>query len=192
MGEQGEQPISQLDPSVWVDRHGDVLYGYALARLRDPEAAEEVVQETFVSALGAVAQYSGKGAEGAWLLGILKRKIVDHVRRRSRFDAAVGGEGEADPSEAFFDGKGNWRRDATLCKVLPEASLEREEFWDVFRACLEGLPRRQADVFALREVDGMASEEICQGLGISTSNLWVLLHRARLRLTRCMQSHYGA
>ncbi len=105
MGEQGEQPISQLDPSVWVDRHGDVLYGYALARLRDPEAAEEVVQETFVSALGAVAQYSGKGAEGAWLLGILKRKIVDHVRRRSRFDAAVGGEGEADPSEAFLTAK---------------------------------------------------------------------------------------
>ncbi len=51
VGEQGKQPISQLDPSMWVDRHGDGLYGYALARLRDPEAAEEVVQETFVSAL---------------------------------------------------------------------------------------------------------------------------------------------
>jgi RNA polymerase sigma-70 factor (TIGR02943 family) len=187
---QNNQPTSNLDPSMWVDRHGDALYRYALARLRDPEAAEEVVQETFVSALRAVDQYSGQGAEGAWLLGILKRKVVDHVRRRSRFDAGTGGEADADPSEAMFDAKGNWRADAGFRRRRPEASLERDEFWEAFRKCLQGLSQKQADVFALREVDGLNSEEICNGLGISASNLWVLLHRARLRLTRCMQSHH--
>ncbi|TVS19815.1 MAG: hypothetical protein EA424_07175 [Planctomycetaceae bacterium] len=106
-----------------------------------------------------------------------------------RDGSAAGGDAEADPSDAFSDGKGNWRTDAAMCNVLPEASLERQEFWDVFRACLDGLPQRQAEAFALREVDGLASQEICQGWGISASNLWVLLHRARLRLTRCMQSH---
>jgi RNA polymerase sigma-70 factor (ECF subfamily) len=178
-----------LEPTAWVDRHGDMLYRYALARLRDPEAAEEVVQETFVAALRAVEQYSGKGAEGAWLLGILKRKIVDQVRRRSRPDSAAGGDADADPSRTLFDAKGNWRADARFCWNRPDASLEREEFWDAFRRCLERLPRRQADVFALRELDELDTEEICKGLQITASNLWVLLHRARLYLTRCMQSH---
>jgi len=150
MGRQISQPVSTLDPATWVDGHGDMLYRYALARLRDPEAAEDVVQETFVAALQALDQYSGKGAEGAWLLGILKRKIVDQVRLRSRPDSAAGGEADDDPSRTFFDAKGNWRADARICRNRPDASLEREEFWAAFRKCLEWLPRRQADVFALR------------------------------------------
>lgn len=189
VGNQSNHPGSTLDPATWVDRHGDMLYRYALARLRDPEAAEEVVQETFVAALHALDQYSGKGAEGAWLLGILKRKIVDQVRRRGRPDSAAGGDADDDPSQALFDAKGNWRAEARVCPNRPDASLEREEFWAAFRKCLERLPRRQADVFALRELDELDTEEICKGLQITASNLWVLLHRARLHLTRCMQSH---
>ena len=71
----------------------------------------------------------------------------------------------------------------------PEACLEREEFWLSFRGCLKGLSQRQADVFTLREIDEMAGDEICKELGITASNLWVLLHRARLQLSRCMKSH---
>jgi RNA polymerase sigma-70 factor (ECF subfamily) len=94
-----------------------------------------------------------------------------------------------DPSASLFDTKGNWRFDPRIVKGRPEASLEREEFWQAFRGCLRGLPQRQADVFTLREIDEMAGDEICKELGITASNLWVLLHRARLQLTRCMKSH---
>ena len=183
------QSDRSVDPAEWVDRHGDTLYRFALARLRDTEAAEEVVQETFVAALGARAQYTATGSEGAWLLGICKRKVVDHVRRRNHPDAGTGGDLGGDPSEAMFDAKGNWRFDPRMLKGRPERALEREEFWQAFRGCLRRLPQRQADAFTLREVDDLTSDEICTELEITASNLWVLLHRARLSLTRCMKSH---
>lgn len=172
-----------------MDRHGDRLFRYAFSRLRDAESAEEVVQETFLAALGAVDQYSGRGVEGAWLLGILKRKTVDHIRRRNRPDSGTGGDLGPDPSEAMFDAKGNWRLDPRVLKGSPEGALEREEFWQAFRGCLERLSQRQADAFTLRELEDLASEEICKELEISASNLWVLLHRARLSLAVCMKSH---
>ena len=175
------------DPAEWVDRHGDTLYRFALARLRDADSAEEVVQETFLAALRARDQYAGRGEEGAWLLGICKRKIVDLVRRRNWLDAPSGSESSDDISEGFFDPKGNWRFDPRFMKGRPEAALEREEFWQAVRGCLKGLPRRQADVFTLREIEETASDEICKELGITASNLWVLLHRARLQLTRCLK-----
>jgi len=184
-----EQTEGGTDPAEWVDRHGDSLYRYALSRLRDPEAAEEVVQESFVAALHAREQYAGRGSEGAWLLGICKRKVIDHVRRRNRPDSGTGGDPGPDPAEALFDAKGNWRTDPRVLGRRPEETLQREEFWEVFRGCLKRLTQRQADAFTLREVEELASDEICKELSISTSNLWVLLHRARLGLTRCMKSH---
>ncbi len=181
---------SELDPAAWLDRHGDVLFRYALSRLRDPESAEEVVQETLMAAWRARQQYSGKGSEGAWLLGICKRKVIDKVRRRSRPDAATGGDSLGpDPSEALFDAKGNWRFDPRAVKGRPERAFEQEEVWAAFRECLDGLPPRQAGVFTLREVDDLGSDEVCKEMEISASNLWVLLLRARLHLTRCMKSH---
>ncbi len=189
MGNQSSRTGNIMDPAMWVDRHGDILFRYALSRLRDPDSAEEVVQESFVAALGAVEQYSGTGTEGAWLLGILKRKIIDYVRRCNRPDSGVGVVADEDPIESCFDAKGNWRFDPRLVGVRPEAQLEREEFWQAFRGCLAGLPRRQADIFSLREIEELSSDKICKELQISSSNLWVLLHRARLRLVRCMKSH---
>jgi RNA polymerase sigma-70 factor (ECF subfamily) len=159
-----------------------------MSRLRNPDSAEEVVQETFVSALQALDQYSGKGSEGAWLLGILKRKVIDCVRRRNRPDSASGGDMADDPAQVFFDAKGNWRTDPRVMKECPTARLEREEFWEAFRRCLERLSQRQADVFTLREIEELTAEEICKNLQISASNLWVLLHRARLQLSVCMKS----
>ena len=189
MSTSGGEPGGVVDPAEWVDRHGDTLYRFALSRLRDAEAAEEVVQETFLAALRARDQYSGKGSEGAWLLGICKRKVVDHFRRRSRPDAAAGGDLGPDLSEAMFDAKGNWRSDPRILKGRPEDALERGEFWQAFRGCLQRLSQRQADAFTLRELEDLTSDEICKELAISASNLWVLLHRARLGLTGCMKSH---
>jgi RNA polymerase sigma-70 factor (ECF subfamily) len=137
----------------------------------------------------AKSRSSGKGSEGAWLLGICKRKVVDHVRRRNRPDAGVGGDLGPDPSEAMFDAKGHWRFNPRVLKGRPEGALEREEFWQAFRGCLQQLSQRQADAFTLRELDDLTSDEICKELEVSASNLWVLLHRARLSLTGCMKSH---
>ena len=181
-----------VDPSTWVDQYGDFLYRYALSRLRDAEASEEVVQDCFVTGLRAVDQYAGKGDQRAWLLGILKRKIVDYSRQRSREGVGKSDDGGGDLTETLFDETGHWRDDPRVFGDQPSASLERQEFWKIFRGCLETLPERQADAFTLREFDERSSEEICKDLSISASNLWVLLHRARLRLANCMKARWQA
>jgi len=180
-----------LNPADWLDRHGDYLFRYALSRLRDPEASEEVVQETFLAGYQHRDQYSGGGTERAWLLGILKRKIIDHVRRRNRGDVGEGADEGDDLAERLFDQKGGWKADPRLFGTDPSASMERQDFWRVLRACLETLPQKQADAFTLRELDERTSQEICKDLQITSSNLWVLLHRARLGLASCIQSRWG-
>jgi len=189
MDELTEANNKTLNPASWVDQYGDYLYRYAVSRLRDGEAAEEVVQETFVAALRHVEQYEAKGSERAWLLGILKRKIIDLVRARNRA-TSLADEDSNDPSEALFDRKGSWQKRIRLAGYAPLDSLEREEFWRILRGCLETLPKRQADVFVLREMDDQTTDEICKELEITASNLWVILYRARLQLSNCMKTRW--
>jgi RNA polymerase sigma-70 factor (ECF subfamily) len=189
MDELTEPAQKALDPAGWVDQHGDYLYRYAASRLRDGDAAEEVVQDSFVSALRHVKQYAGTGSERAWLLGILKRKIIDYVRQRSR-TSNLADDDAGDISEVLFDQKGNWKCEARGRGDPPLDALERQDFWRILRDCLQTLPSRQADVFVLREMDDRNTDEICKDLEISASNLWVLLHRARLRMANCMKSRW--
>ena len=178
-----------LDPEAWLERYGDDLYAYAITRLRSPEAAEEVVQQTFVAGLQAAHQYAGRGSERGWLLGILKRKVIDFIRQRQRTSSLTDDEGE-DRLDSFFDERGHWRASSRSALGQPLDSIERGEFWQILRSCLEGLPERQADAFVLREIDEQETAEICKVLGVTASNLWVLLHRARLRLSQCMGSRW--
>lgn len=176
-----------LNPTAWVDDYGDYLYRYAISRLRNSEASEEVVQETFLAALKHVHQYQAKGTERAWLLGILKRKIIDFIRDRSR-TKSLSEEDLKDLPDTFFDQKGNWQKEARSTGFAPLCSLERKDFWRILQGCLDKLPTRQADVFVLREMNEQSTEVICDELEISASNLWVLLHRARLQLAQCMKN----
>jgi len=189
MEEKAESISDGLHPATWVDQYGDYLFRYAVSRLRNSEAAEEVVQETFVAALKHVEQYEGKGVERAWLLGILKRKIIDFIRARNRTSTLMEADSN-DISQTLFDRNGNWQKENAAVIQRPLDSLEREEFWRILHACLESLPLKQADVFVLREMDHQKTEVICKELEISASNLWVLLYRARLHLSHCMKARW--
>ena len=178
------------DPTRWVDDYGDYLFRYANSRLRDANAAEEVVQETFLAGVRYVEQYAGRGSEQGWLLGILKRKIIDYVRKRSKENLTSPYEDENDPTSQLFDAMGNWKPGAINWSPAPEQKIEMEELWSVVQGCLKTLPKGQADVFTLSVMEEMDSEEICKELGISSSNLWVRMHRARLGLAKCVGSKW--
>ena len=175
----------KVEATKWVDFYGDALFAFALSRLRDRNLAEEAVQETFVSALKSVDQYRQTGSEGAWLMGILKRKVIDQFRAQSKQPTTL----ENDPIlESLFDKRGNWSKSAKANGAMRLDAIEREEFRVVFQECLKKLPPTQASTFWLREVQQDNAEEVCKVLGISTSNLWVLMHRARLALAECMKT----
>ncbi len=183
------------DPERWVELHGDYLFKYALIRLRDPAKAEDAVQETFLAALKGGKSFQGKSAEKSWLVGVLKNKIYDHYRKSSRETSFTDLEFYSDEESDRFIPDGLFK-DGWIHELGPlewkndESTLDREDFWKTFHDCSGKLPKNVAAVFNLREVDGVESKEICSLLDISESNLWVMLHRARMALRRCLETNW--
>jgi RNA polymerase sigma-70 factor (ECF subfamily) len=177
-----------------LEQHRGYLLRYARLHLRDQTAAEDVVQETLLAALEGGARFLGKSALRTWLTGILKHKVVDHMRRTAREEPYIrdGGDdaqSEAEAIEALFRVDGHWQR-FPRDWGSPERAFENKAFWAVFEKCAQNLPRRTARVFMLREVMDLSTEEICKELGITATNCWVMLHRARLALRECLETNW--
>jgi RNA polymerase sigma-70 factor (ECF subfamily) len=175
---------------AWVDEHADYLFRYARPRLRDRHITEEVLQETFLAALKSVGKFCGDSSPRTWLVGLLRRKIADHYRKRYR-----EGEGESidttDPTiDAWFDKKGSWIVQPKRCELDPAELHERTDFWTVLQSCLQALPDRLATAFTLRVVDNREPDDVCKVLSITPTNLWVALHRARARLRACLEANW--
>ncbi len=178
-----------VGPDEWVDRYGDSLYRFALVRLGNAYEAEDAVQETFLAAIASQEQYSGAGSQRNWLISILRRKVIDAMRARSKRRSEEITESDYDPTAAFFDKQGKWRA-GSLPVVLPEYRLQAQELWQLVRHCLKKLAPLQAHVFVLSVIEEMAADQVCQELDISLSNLWVRLHRARLGLAKCVAAKW--
>ena len=168
------------------------LLRYATLQVREVAIAEDLVQNTLVAALGSLASFRGEAAPTTWLIGILKRQIIDHYRRMSReTPLPVSGqgddpEGDADLLDRLFASDGHWVTKPAVW-ADPEGSLQQEAFLGVLEACLKGLAGQSGRVFALREIMELEPEEICKDLQLTQSNYWVLMHRARLRLRQCVE-----
>lgn len=182
---------SLSDPNTWVGKYGDALYRYALIRLQNTALAEDLVQETFLAALKARHRFAGQSTERTWLIGILKHKMVDHLRRQKNVRESKDIDTEGDRLQAeLFDRAGHWVT-ALPAWGNPDESLEKTRFWQAFRACVANLPSHLSDLFILREINGLPGEEVCKVLEISTTNnMWVMLSRARMRLRRCLEERW--
>lgn len=182
-----------IDPSRWIDEHGDTLFRYAHLRLRDEAAAEDIVQETLLSAMQSLENFGGRSSERTWLIGILKHKLIDHYRKNSKQVQLTEEDTDLSDLDGFFSRPDKWDGHwvIALRPVDPEQSpdqvMENSEFWEVMNRCLSALPQRVANVFALREIDGMSSDDICSTFGLSANNFWVIMHRARMQLRRCIE-----
>jgi RNA polymerase sigma-70 factor (ECF subfamily) len=165
------------------------LLRYARLQLREPAVAEDLVQATLLAALQLREGFRGEASPLTWVTGILRRKIVDHYRSVAREQPLpVAPDGEADDGllDRLFVANGHWA-DPPRAWDDPGESRLQEDFLRVFEACLEGLAGQAGRVFALREVLELEPDDICKDLGLSKSNYWVLMHRARLRLRQCIE-----
>lgn len=172
--------------------HRPALLRYAKLQVREPAVAEDLVQSTLVAALQALDSFRGDASPATWLIGILKRQIIDHYRRMTReAPLPVSGtgddpDGDADLLDRLFASDGHWAHQPGVWSD-PEGSLQQEDFLAVLEACLKGLAGQSGRVFALREIMELEPAEICKDLGLTQSNYWVLMHRARLRLRQCVE-----
>lgn len=180
------------DPEVWLEEHGDYLYGYAISKLKSSTLAEDMVQETLVSAINARDHYQATASVRTWLTTILRNKIIDHWRVQGREVIAtdlMAGLDEDASVDDFFDHAGRWI-EMPNAYPDPDAALESKQFWQMFEHCLSGLKPQQAKVFLAREVYGLGNDEISQNYSISLSNVFVLMHRARAALGKCLEIHW--
>ena len=180
------------DPHDWVQKHGDALYRFALRKVGRTDVAEDLVQETLLAAWKSRHRYEGRSSVRSWLTSILKRKVVDWMRRTIRERAHTSETTESDPTlDSLFTSGGKWKvRPGDWPRDDPSDELMREDFWGVLHGCLKKLPGQMRNVFVLRHLDERPSEEICQSAGITPTNYWVVLHRGRMRLWKCLRKNW--
>ena len=167
------------------------LLRFAMLQLRNEAQAEDVVQDTLIAMLEKPERFAGQSSLRTYVTAILKHKIIDVMRasKRTRQIEVHDDQSEADAIDALFAADGH-----TLSKPRdwgdPDATLEQKDFFRVMELCLEKLPPKTARVFMMREWLDFDTEEICKEVGLSTSNVWVILYRARVRLRECLDLNW--
>lgn len=175
-------------PPEALAQHRRFLLDLAALQLGCREDADDVVQDTFAAALAGLSGFSGAVPLRAWLVGILRHKIVDAIRRRARYvrldtdEALPADEREFDD---HFSADGCWQPSA-LNGSCPEATLAHRELLELIELCMQKLPTNTARVFLMREFLDLEFSEIAERLELTEGHLRVLLYRARMRLRDCV------
>lgn len=178
-----------LNPEKWVPLYADFLFNYTISRINNHDQAKDLVQDTFFAALNAKDNFQGKASERTWLISILKRKIIDYYRKIN------SAKGKAEVKMNFYsDGEreGDWieERIPTDWNAEVEKNIENEELTIALENCINNLPEKYAMVFRMKTIQQFETEEICKELEITSSNLWVIIHRARTQLRKCMEDNW--
>jgi RNA polymerase sigma-70 factor (ECF subfamily) len=181
--------LHKLHPDTWVDRYADYLFNYAITRVNDEEIAKDLVQETFFAGLKSAKNFMGAATERTWLVAILKRKIIDHYRKVN------SKKGKAEVRINYNDGsesEGDWLEEqvADPFSLQENDALENAELGLAIQDCIDNLPQKQHQVFTMKTIRGLSTEDICNELNINPSNLWVMIHRARTALMGCLNENW--
>lgn len=199
MSHHVDEALGERNPGLLIDTDfleslRQQMHKFATLQLSDSHLAEDAVQEALIGALKNIGAFGERAALKTWVFAILKNKIADTLRQKQRTINASSLLREDEEGEDFadlFDSKGFWQADERpRAWGNPTESLREGQFWNVFEACLGNLPNNQARAFMMREFIELDSNEICATIGITVSNLNVLLHRARLRLRECLENRW--
>ncbi|GAB1308330.1 RNA polymerase sigma factor SigX [Urechidicola sp. KH5] len=178
-----------LNPNKWVTEYSDYLFNYTITRVNNENVAKDLVQETFFSGLKSMKNFQGKASERTWLVSILKRKIIDHYRKIN------SKKGKAEVRMNFYkdgDNEGEWIEERAPNTWASDADkhIENDELKSTLEKCIDKLPEKYGMVFRMKTIQNFETEEICKELNITASNLWVIIHRARTQLRRCMEDNW--
>jgi RNA polymerase sigma-70 factor (ECF subfamily) len=172
--------------------HRNYLLRFARLQLRNDAWAEDAVSETLLAALSKPQSFGNKSQLKTWLVGILKHKVLDTFRHNARevsLDVAPESDGHEELDLLIFKTDGHFAQ-APSDWGNPEQDLSSRQFFVVLEACTEKMPAALGRVFLMREWLELSSEEICKELNLTSTNLYVQLHRARLRLRECLELNW--
>ncbi|MBS1652000.1 MAG: sigma-70 family RNA polymerase sigma factor [Bacteroidetes bacterium] len=186
---------NNLNPQNWVNNYADYLYKVAFYRVNKVEVAEDLVQDTFLSALKAKDTFNGTASEKTWLTAILKNKIIDYFKKASTKNELLLNESQGNEVELdyFFNYNkmGKWE-EAKQPKQWTEAhcSTEKNEFYKILNQCLSKISIKWQGIFKMCLIDEEDAKLVCKEFDISSSNLWVILHRSKLQIRECLEKNW--
>lgn len=186
-----ERPMQKANPEKWLELYGNLMYQYCLLRVKDKEVSQDLVQETFLAGLKGLSGYNGVASEKNWLFAILKNKLIDHYRKSAKEDTFFQNSDVQSDEDDWFNKDGGWdenKKPANWHSI--DSTLEKKEFQKIILICKNHLKDIQRSVFTLKYLEDMDSVEICKVLNISSSNYWVIIHRARLQMRNCVEKNW--
>lgn len=178
----------------WVHLHSDELYSWACHKTNDEAVAQDLVQDTFLSAFQAYDSFQEKSHPKTWLFSILNNKITDYYRKSARSAVRLDSDDEkraAELSDSTFDANGMWK-DRSIHSIWDTEPnlLDNNDFQVVLTKCMDDLPATWRLMMSAKYLLEKDSKEICQELDITPSNYWQVLHRAKLMLKKCIELHW--
>lgn len=185
---------SETEITQWVREYSDDLFKWALFKTSDKSVSEDLVQDTFLAVLKAIDKFDAQSSPKTWLFSVLNNKIVDHYRSTNRFGRDTTPLDETlalQVTQSFFDDAGNWQ-DATSTTEWDKEKhlLDNEDFQLVMQNCLNGLPPNWQQAVTAKFFSTKKTSEICQEMGITPTNYWQMVHRAKLLLKKCIETHW--
>lgn len=180
----------KINPDRWALLYSKILYNYCLQRVADKYIAEDLVQDTFFLALRGVDSYNAKATEKNWLFSILKHRIVDFYRKKSREPMISDLPVHADLYEGWDPKDDNFLEQIGSGDHLEtEKSIERKELKESIYKCKDHLKMVHQQVFVLKYMDGVETDIICKVLNITQANYWAIIHRARIQMRSCLEKN---
>jgi len=171
-----------------VNNYSDDLYRFAFSKTRNQVISEDLVQETFMVLIAKKDSFRGESSPKTWLISILKNKISDYYRKKMR--DKISDKDISDHTESFDD-TDKWSNDHKPFVFEDEGHLlDNPDFNLIFNNCIDSLPEIWSSVVRLKYIDPKKSKEICKELNITDTNLWQIVHRAKLKLKDCLQINW--
>lgn len=180
--------VDKKDLFGWVDDYTGELLSWAIYKVTDKELARDLVQDTFLAATEKISSFKSESSPKTWLFSILNYKIIDHYRSKYKNPIPL----EEHPMSRFFGADGHWLKDKMPFKWDDNEMhlLDDGQFLKVLNNCMDALPEKWSLSLKMKYLMEKNGEEICQELGISSTNFWQILHRARLNLRECIETNW--
>jgi RNA polymerase sigma-70 factor (ECF subfamily) len=177
----------------WVNTYTHDMLSWAAHKVSDVETAEDLVQDSFLAAYHSLEKFENKSSPKTWLMSILNNKIVDHYRQNARSISSNGKfteETATDLSESFFNKQGTWQSSDSFSTIWGDEThlLDNSAFNEVLQLCLDDLPENWRTAITSKYLIQKSADDICQELGITSSNYWQIIHRAKLMLKKCIEA----
>ena len=199
MNESEVRRTEQLDEAALLDglrrrekwactemlrRYAGQVYHVALRLIRDPDEAEDVLQETFINACQKVHAFEGRSRLGTWLYRIATNAALMRLRKQRASTVSLDDPMVTEGGETFPQLIEDWSHE-------PDALMLTDELRQVLEQAIDTLPDSLRAVFVLRDIQGLSTSETAEVLGISPTAVKVRLHRARLHLREQLTAYFS-